>query len=113
MATVLTNIKWDVFTKEEKESIEGLVATRNFDAITRAVMMDSAEKEFWITNILEQVRPIAEVLDSKVKQEMLTAKLRGEDIDTPEKEKEWEDKLKAEKEENASKKKPAKKVEKK
>lgn len=104
MAVVLTDIKWDVFTKEEKESIEGLVATGNFDAITRAIMMDSAEKEHWISQILEQVRPVAEVLDSKVKQEMLNAKLRGEDIDTPEKEKEWEDKLKAEKEASASKK---------
>lgn len=105
MAVTLANIKWDVFTKEEKESIEGLVATGNFDAITRAIMMDSAEKEFWIAEILGQVRPIAEVLDSKVKQEMLNAKLKGEEIDTPEKEKEWEEKLKAEKEENASKKK--------
>lgn len=113
MPISLTAIKWDVFTKEEREIVESLVNSGNFDAITRAVMMDSAEKEFWIERILEQVKPLPEVLDSKVKQEMMQAKQRGEEIDTPEKEKEWEEKLKAEKEENASKKKTVKKIEKK
>lgn len=112
MPVSLTAIKWDAFTLEERAIVESLVSTGQFDTITRAIMMDSAEKEYWISQILEQVRPVAEVLDSKVKQEMLEARARGEAIDTPEKEKEWEDKLNAEKEANAAKKK-AKKAEKK
>lgn len=109
----MNNIKWEVFTKEEQDIIKSLVSSGSFDAITRAVMMDSPEKEFWIHQLLEQVKPLPEVIDSKVKQEMLDAKLKGEEITSPEKEAEWQKKLEEEKELAASKKKAKKSADKK
>lgn len=93
----LTDIKWDVFTSEERSIIESLVSSGNFNVISNAIQIDSMEKEYWISKIISQVKPLDPILDSEVEKEMLNERVKGNNIDSPEKEAEWQAKLDEEK----------------
>jgi len=99
----LTDIKWDVFTIEERSMIEGLVSKGHYSEITHAVMMDSFEKEYWVTKILSQVKPESIIVDSEVAKELMQEKVKGNEIETPEKEAEWQAKLDDEKKNSKTK----------
>lgn len=96
-------MRWEIFTQEEKEMIEDLTKRGEFAAIVKCVAVDSPEKEYQLNEYLEEVRPEEVHGDSKVLKEMLEAKARGEDIDSPEKEAEWQKKLDEEKKEMKAK----------
>ena len=96
-------MKWDVFTLEERKMIEDLMSKRAFDMIPKAIMMDSMEKEYWIQQLLDENKPVGAPIDSKVEKELNEARMRGNEITTPEQEKEWQEKLDAEKKEHAEK----------
>lgn len=93
----MEQIKWDVFTLEERSHIENLLARGEFDNIVKAIAMDSLEKEFWVSKILEDKKPISAPLDSKVLSDLEMANAKGEFIDSPEKEAEWQKKIDDEK----------------
>ena len=93
----LTDIKWDVFTLEERAMIEKLVASGHFGEITHAIQMNDLEKEYWVAKILAQVLPEPKPIDSEVEKELLLEKTKGNEIDSPEKEAEWQKKLDEEK----------------
>lgn len=96
-------MNWNIFTLEERAIIEGLLAKREFNLIPKAIMMDSLEKEFWIQQLLDENKPIGAPIDSKVEKELQTERMKGNEITTPEQEKEWQEKLDAEKKEHAEK----------
>lgn len=93
----LTGIKWDVFTAEERAHIEDIVARGEFANITQAISVDDPEKEYWVSRILDQVAPAPPILESKVQEDLLKAQSSGKEIDTPEKEAEWQKKFDEEK----------------
>lgn len=93
----LIDIKWEVFTLEERGIIEGLVAKGFYNEISHAIQMDDFEKEYWVAKILSQVKPAPAVVDSEVAKELVMEKIKGNEIDTPEKEAEWQNKLDDEK----------------
>lgn len=99
----LTDIKWDVFTLEERAIIEGLVAKGHYNEISHAIVMDGFEKEYWVTRILTQVRPEIASVDSEVAKELLIEKTKGNEIESPEKEAEWQKKLDDEKKNSKTK----------
>lgn len=99
----MENIKWDVFTLEEKTFIDDIVARKDFDLIAKVISVDSPEKEYWISKILEQVQPISAPVDAKVEKELEVEISKGYQIDSPEKEAEWQKKLDNEKKENVEK----------
>jgi len=90
-------IKWDIFTAEERAHIENLLARGEFDSITKAIAMDSLEKEYWVNKILEDKKPIAAPIESKVLTELELENAKGNIIDSPEKEAEWQKKIDDEK----------------
>lgn len=90
-------IKWEVFTVEERSHIENLLARGEFDSITKAIAMDSLEKEYWVNKILEDKKPIAAPIDSKVAAELELHLAKGNKIETPEEEAAWQKKLDEEK----------------
>jgi hypothetical protein len=95
----MEQIKWEVFTEEERVHIFSLVAREEYDAIPKAVMMDTLEKEYWIEKILEDKKPAPPILDSKVEKELeKVAK-----IESPEEEAEWQKKLDEEKQAHVEK----------
>lgn len=91
-------MKWEVFTDEERTHIEKLVASGDFASIAKCISLDTPEKEYWLDQYLADLRPIVENIDSKVREE-----IKGVSIDSPDKEKEWQAKIDAEKEEHKSK----------
>lgn len=93
----MEGIKWDVFTAEEHAHIENLLARGEFDAITHAIAMDSLEKEYWVNKILEEKKPVAAPIESKVLTELELENAKGNIIDSPEKEAEWQKKIDDEK----------------
>lgn len=94
---MIQNIKWDVFTAEERSFIEAIVARGDFELLTKAVQMDSAEKEYWISKIKEQVQPIAAPLESEALKAIKVEASKGNEIDSPEKEAAWQKKVDEEK----------------
>jgi len=90
-------IKWDVFTAEERSHIERLLARGEFDSIAKAISMDSLEKEYWVGKLFEEKKPIPAPIESKVASEMEREKMHGIQIDSPEKEAEWQAKFDEEK----------------
>ena len=90
-----------IFSEKEREVIEKCVASGQYLSVTSA--LESAgfieftpEKEKALDAFLNTVRPVVQK-ESKVKEEMNKWLLAGNQIDTPEKEKYWQDKLDAEK----------------
>lgn len=77
--------------------IEKLVASGHFGEITHAIQMNDLEKEYWVAKILAQVLPEPKPIDSEVEKELLLEKTKGNEIDSPEKEAEWQKKLDEEK----------------
>lgn len=86
-------MKWEIFTQEEQDIIERLTKSGDLLAITKAMSVDSPEKEYWLNKYIDERRPKVEVLDSKVRKEMLEAQRKGDVIDSPEKEIAWQKKL--------------------
>ncbi len=93
----MLDIKWDVFTHEERAHIENLLARGEFDNITKAIAMDSLEKEYWVNKILEEKKPISAPLESKVLSDLEMETAKGNLIDSPEKELAWQKKIDEEK----------------
>lgn len=106
-STNYKNMRWEVFTQEEKDTIKDLSAKGRFDAIPKAIVINDPEKELELNKYLDEVKPVVDVEDSKVKKEMLNELSKGNDIDSPEKEEEWQAKLDNEKKEKKAKRKTA------
>ena len=91
-------MKWEVFTAEEKTYIEKLTASGEFNSIAQCIAIDSPEKEYWLDQYMLDLKPVPVEIDSKVRKD-----ITGVNIDSPEKEKEWQGKIDAEKEETKKK----------
>lgn len=91
-------MKWEIFTEEERGFIEKLVKSGDISSIAQCISIDSPEKEYWLDQYLADVRPTPIEVDSKVRKELV-----GAVIDTPEKEKEWQEKIETEKAETKKK----------
>lgn len=96
-------IRWEVFTQDEREKINKLVSEGRFDLLGAVMHNSDPEKEIELQNIIDEQAPVAKILDSKVREEMKQAQMRGESIDTPEAEAEWNRKLEEEKLEHEAK----------
>jgi hypothetical protein len=93
----LTNIKREAFTAEELERINDLVQKGRFELIATVVNMDDPAKEVEVAKILEQVRPAVAPIESRVQEELTKKLVKGERIESPEEELEWQKKLDEEK----------------
>lgn len=103
----MTQDHLSIFSDKEREIIENCVKGGHFTSITQA--LESAgfleltpERERAIDAYLQGVRPVVMPV-SKVQEEMNKWLLEGNQIDTPEKEKYWQNKLDAEKAEYRAK----------
>lgn len=100
----MMNINWSVFTLEQKEIIEALIAKGEVKQISHAIVVQDTEQEYWLQQIVDQIAPEVAPLESKVKSEI--AKVNSSIntmIDNPEKEAEWQKKLDEEKAEHIEK----------
>lgn len=90
-------IRWDVFTIEEREIIEYLMSLGQPERISSAITILDHEQEFEVQKIIASTRKPVIEYESKVHQEMAEMRAQGvEPIQTPEDEALWEEKLKAE-----------------
>lgn len=97
------DINWRVFTEEEHQYLNTLMRLGAWDSISSAVRIDDPEKEFQLQQIINKYKPVGQPLESGVRAEMLEALKKGEQIDSPEKEAEWQEKLDAEQAEHEAK----------
>jgi hypothetical protein len=89
-------MKWEVFTQEEREIIEALIARKEYGSITSALRMATPEQEHWLGELLKEVRPISAPLESKVRKELeieISKNPTNTTIDSPDKEAEWQKKI--------------------
>ena len=100
---LLKDVKWDIFTVEEKGYIEMLASAGTPELIPGAIAMDSLEKEYWVSKILEEFKPAAAPLESKVIAEIQDREMHGKQIESPEEEAELQEKLEAERKEHKEK----------
>lgn len=86
----------DLFTVEDLETIATMLTNGDIEHAAAVVDVSDPDHEYWLNEYLNLYRETAVVVDSKVEQEMLELAKKGEEIDTPEKEKFWEARLKLE-----------------
>jgi len=97
---ILTEINWSLFTPEEKEMILKAVDNGDLDHITCLPGIKlTPDKEKEIEKIVLDLREIDLGDESKVREEMDIFWAKKGMIDTPEKEKEWQEKIDKENEE--------------
>jgi len=90
-------IKWDVFTQEERAKIDALLAAGQVEQIAHAITVDDQEKEFWLNRLVDIHRPSIAPMESEVEKEKSKFEIEGGRIESPEAEAEWQAKLDAEK----------------
>lgn len=87
----------ELFTVEARQVIQKCMDDGNYENIASAILIEEPRQEMWIQSLVNVALPEYKILESKVEKEMLEATRRGEVIDTPEKEAEWQAKIDAEK----------------
>lgn len=94
---------FSVFTLEERQKIEELCRLDQAQSIPGVVSIFDPEREYKLEAIIAILAAPKVKHESKVRQELEEKIAQGLVIDTPEKEKEWEDKLQVERLENENK----------
>ncbi len=95
----MSEINWSVFTVEEKEALEKLVAMGEVDNIANGVLEMTIEKEKELQKLSLQMRPISQEFESKVMEQWTKERLEKglePSPQSPEEEKELQAQLDAE-----------------
>lgn len=94
---------FSVFTLEERRKIEELCKLDQAQSIPGVISIFDPEREYKLEAIIAILTTPKVKMESKVRQELESKIAQGFVIDTPEKEKEWEEKLEIERLEHENK----------
>lgn len=94
---------FSVFTLEERRIIEDMCKKEQAQSIPGVISIFDPEREYKLEAIIAILTTPKVTQESKVRQELEAKIAQGFVIDTPEKEKEWEEKLQIERMENENK----------
>lgn len=84
----------ELFTLEERETINKLINEGNHEMIAHAIIIQNQAQEKWLQDYLNNKCPRFEAGGSSVRKEMDALEAKGGlDLTTPEKEAYWQDKL--------------------
>lgn len=88
----------ELFTEQERYYTSDLIQRGHIDAVGAALYVENPERAYWLEKYLDLKRPKAEVLDSKVREELRGWEGKNGPISSPALAAMWQSRLDAEKE---------------